>query len=140
MLTIKMDWAGGKKFKGISTFGHDIVTDAALASGGEEAGYKPSELVLFGLAGCTGIDVVSILEKQKQNISGMEIEVTGHLDETTYPRPFHTVEVKFFVKGKDLDPEKVAKAIELSENKYCLVGQTIKHAGKVVTSFEVISE
>lgn len=139
MTTIKMNWAGGLKFKGTSTFGHEIITDAALASGGEEAGYKPSELLLFGLAGCTGMDVVRILEKQKQDLSGLEIEVTGHTAET-YPRPFHTVEVKFRAHGKNLDPDKLARAIELSEEKYCMVGQTIQNAGKVLTSYEIVPE
>jgi putative redox protein len=138
MMSIKMDWAGGLKFKGISTFGHDIMTDAGLASGGDEAGYKPSELLLFGLAGCTGMDVIRILEKQKQDVTALEVEVTGHQDEKNYPRPFHTVEVKFRVHGRNIDREKLARAIELSEQKYCMVGQTIKNAGKVVTSYEIL--
>ena len=107
MLTIKMDWAGGLKFKGTSTFGHELLTDAGLASGGDEAGYKPSELILFGLAGCTGMDVIRILEKQKQDVAAMEVEVTGHHDEKNFPRPYHTVEVKFRVRGRNIDPEKL---------------------------------
>ena len=138
MMTIKMDWAGGLKFKGESLFGHEILTDAALASGGEESGYKPSELVLFALAGCTGMDVIRILEKQKQDVTAFEIEVTGHHDEQSFPRPFHTLEVKFRVHGNNIDRDKLARAIELSEEKYCIVGQTIKNAGKVVTSYEIL--
>lgn len=138
MMTIKMDWAGGLKFKGESLFGHEILTDAALASGGEESGYKPSELVLFALAGCTGMDVIRILQKQRQDVSALEIEVTAHQEEHSYPRPFHTVEVKIKVRGNNLEQEKLERAIALSEEKYCAVGQTIQHAGKVVTSYEIL--
>lgn len=137
MMTIKMDWAGGLKFKGESVFGHEILTDAGLASGGEEAGYKPSELLLFGLAGCTGMDVIRILQKQRQDVTAMEVEVTAHHDEQGFPRPFHTFEVKFTVHGNNIEPEKLEKAIALSEEKYCIVGQTIKNAGKVVSSYEI---
>ncbi len=138
MMTIKMDWAGGLKFKGESVFGHEIMTDAGLASGGDEAGYKPTELVLFGLAGCTGIDVIRILQKQRQDVTAMEVEVTAHHDEKNFPRPFHTVEVKFVVRGNNIDPEKVEKAIALSDEKYCTVSQTIIHPGKVVSSYEIL--
>jgi putative redox protein len=139
MVTAKMKWIGGLAFEGASAFGHSIITDAALASGGEEKGYKPSELVLFGLAGCTGIDVVRILEKQRQQVTSIEIEVIGHQPEQ-YPKPFENVEVRYKFHGKDLDPQKVAHAIELSETKYCLVSQTIQHPGKVTTSFEILPE
>jgi putative redox protein len=136
MVTAKMKWAGGNKFEGTSLFGHKIVTDSAKETGGEEAGYKPTELVLFGLAGCTGIDVVKILEKMRQELTSFEIEVAAHQNDE-YPKPFHTVEVKYILKGKNLDREKVAKAIELSESKYCVVSQTIQSQAKVVTSFEI---
>ncbi len=135
-VTSKMKWTGGARFEGISAFGHTIVTDVAKGAGGEESGFKPSELVLFGVAGCTGIDVVRILEKMQQKLDSLEIEVVGHQNDE-YPKPFHTVEVKYLLTGTDLDPVKVAKAIQLSEGKYCIVSQTIQQAGKVVTSFEI---
>ncbi|MDH4157705.1 MAG: OsmC family protein [candidate division Zixibacteria bacterium] len=136
MMTAKMTWTGGIKFEGTGVFGHKIVTDGARDSGGGEAGYKPTELLLFGIASCTGVDVVRILEKQRQQLTSLAIEVTGHQSET-YPKPFHTVEVKYILKGDNLDPAKVAKAIELSESKYCVVSQTVQNAGKVITSFEI---
>lgn len=135
-MTSRMKWTGGVRFEGTSAFGHTIITDAAKSSGGMESGFKPSELVLFGLAGCTGIDVVRILEKMQQKLDSLEIEVVGYQNDE-YPKPFHTVEVKYIFTGTDLDPAKVAKAIQLSEGKYCLVSQTIQKPGKVVTSFEI---
>ena len=139
MITAKMKWAGGLKFEGTSAFGHKIATDGSKQAGGQEDGYKPTELLLYGIAGCTGIDVVRILEKQRQKLTSLEIELTGHHNEE-YPKPFHTIEVKYIARGENLDEQKLAKAIELSESKYCMVSQTVEHVGKVVTSWEIIEE
>jgi len=136
MLNAKMTWAGGLKFEGISAFGHKIATDGSKEAGGHEDGYKPTELLLYGIAGCTGIDVVRILEKQKQPLSSLEIEITAHQSDN-YPRPFHTIEVKYIAFGQGLDEKKLAKAIELSESKYCVVSQTVQRETKVVTSYEI---
>ncbi len=133
----KMKWIGGLQFEGASAYGKKIVTDSSKESGGSEDGYSPSELVLFGLAGCTGIDVLAILEKQKQKIKTMEIEIVG-LQNEDYPRPFHTIEVKFFVKGEKLDEKKLAQAIELSQNKYCVVSMTLKASAKMKYSYEIL--
>ena len=139
MINAKMSWQGGLKFDGTSAFGHKISTDGSTQAGGREEGYKPTELLLYGIAGCTGIDVVRILEKQRQELLGLEIEVIAHQNDD-YPRPFHTVEVKFIARGKNLDPKKLAKAIELSESKYCVLSQTVQAPGKVTTSYEIIPE
>ena len=139
MLKASMTWKGGLKFEGTGEFGHTIITDGGKKAGGEEAGHKPTELLLWGIASCTGIDVVRILEKKRQKISSLDIEVTAHQGEN-YPKPFHTIEVKYIARGKDLDPNKLAQAIELSESKYCVVSQTVTHPGKVTTSYEIIDE
>lgn len=139
MVTAKMKWVGGLKFEGISAFGHKIVTDGARKFGGEEAGYKPTELLLYSMIGCAGIDVVLILEKQRQKLTSLEIELNAHQNEHN-PKPFHTLEVKFVARGENLDERKLAHAIELSESKYCVVSQTIQNEAKVVISYEVIPE
>jgi putative redox protein len=136
MLTARMTWAGGLKFEGTSVFGHKIATDASKEVGGKEEGFKPTELLLYGIAGCTGIDIVRILEKQKQQLRSLEIRLTAHQNED-YPKPFHTIEVKYIASGPDLDEKKLAQAIALSESKYCVVSQTIARETKVVTSYEV---
>lgn len=139
MVEAKLKWVGGMKFEGTSAFGHKLVTDVAKKSGGEEAGYKPTELLLFGLIGCTGVDVVRILQKQRQELSSLELEAVGEHGED-YPRPMHTIRVKYTAHGKNLDPKKLAKAIELSETKYCMVGQTIEQESKIISEFEIIPE
>ncbi|MBI5267049.1 MAG: OsmC family protein [candidate division Zixibacteria bacterium] len=139
MVKAKMTWAGGLRFEGTSAFGHKVVTDGSKADGGDESGYKPSEMLLFSLAGCTGIDVVRILEKQKQELRALEIELVAQQPEQ-YPRPLESIEVRFIARGKNLDPQKVARAIELSEQKYCTVGLTLQNRTKIVSSYKVINE
>lgn len=139
MLEAKMKWGGGIKFEGVSGFGHTIVIDGSKKAGGEESGYKPTELVLFGLAGCTGIDVVKILEKMRQELTGLEIEVTGHQPDE-YPKPYNKIEVKYILRGKNLAKDKIEKAIDLSENKYCMVSQSLKGMARITSSYEIIEE
>ncbi len=127
------------KFEGTSAFGHTIVTDGARKSGGEEAGYKPTELLLFGIAGCTGIDVVCIMEKQRQRLTALEIEIAAYQDEK-YPKPFHTIEVKYVARGENLDAKKLARAIEMSESKYCVVSQTIMNETRITSSYEILAQ
>jgi len=136
MITAKMAWAGGLKFEGVSAFGHKIATDGGKQAGGKEEGYKATELLLYAIAGCCGIDVVRILEKQRQQLASLEIELVAHQNEN-YPKPFHTIEVKFIATGPVLDENKLARAIELSESKYCVVGQTVQRETKIVTSYEI---
>ncbi|MDH3890200.1 MAG: OsmC family protein [candidate division Zixibacteria bacterium] len=139
MLEVKMHWTGGLKFEGDSVFGHRIVTDGGRQAGGSEAGFKPPELLLFGIAGCTGIDVVRQLEKQRQKLGSLEIQVTAHQNED-YPRPYHTFEIKYCFKGDNLSANMLARAIELSESKYCMVSQTMQSEAKVTSSFEIAEE
>lgn len=138
MMKAKMNWTGGLKFEGTSAFGHKIATDGAKGAGGQEDGYKPTELLLYGMAGCAGIDIVRILQKQRQKLTSLEIEVTAHQNED-YPRPFHTIEIKFIARGNDLDEKKLAMAIDLSESKYCVVSQTVANQTRVITSYEVVA-
>ena len=132
----KMKWVGGLKFEGISTYGHKITTDSSEKFGGKGEGYSPTELILYGVAGCTGIDIVSILKKQRQKLSELEIEVVAHQVDEGHPRPFYAIEIKYIARGEDLDEHKLAQAIELSEGKYCTVSQTLKEQVEVTTSYE----
>jgi putative redox protein len=139
MIEAKMKWTGGLKFEGLSAFGHNIAIDLAKKSGGNEDGYKPTELVLFSLAGCTGIDVVKILEKMRQEVTGVEVEVKGYQPDN-YPKPYNKIEVRYILRGKNLDPRKVEQAINLSEDKYCMVSLSLKGVARINSSFEIIEE
>ncbi len=139
MIEAKLKWTDGIRFEGTSAYGHKIATDGAKKIGGTENGYKPTELVLFGVAGCTGVDVVRILEKMQQKVTGLEIEVKGfHPDQ--YPKPFNKIEIHFIFTGKNLDEKKVAKAINLSEEKYCMVSQSLKGMANIITNYKIIED
>jgi len=135
-MKIKMNWTGGMQFEGKSAFGHTIKTDTAEEHGGNADGYKPTELLLYGIAGCTGVDVVRLMKKQRQKMTSLEIEVIAHQNDD-YPKPFHTFEVKYIATGKNLEEKRLKKAIDMSEGKYCVVSQTVQEPAKVTTSYEI---
>jgi putative redox protein len=130
-----MKWEGGQKFSAMSDHGMAISTDVGKRGGGNEDGYKPTELLLWGIAGCTGIDVIRILEKKRQLPESFEIFVeTEQNDE--YPKPFHAIHVRYVVTG-DVSEKALGQAIELSESKYCVVSQTVQRETKITTSYEI---
>ena len=134
--TTTLRWAGGFRFEGVGIYGHPIATDAVKSAGGAESGHKPTELLLWGLAGCTGIDVLLVLKKQRQEITDLEIEVTGH-NSDEYPRPFHTIDVTYRAKGRNLDANKFKHAVDLSESKYCIVSQTLQNKAEIRTHIDI---
>ena len=130
-----MKWEGGQKFSAMSEHGMSISTDAGKKGGGNEDGYKPTELLLWGIAGCTGIDVIRILEKKRQMPDSLEIFVEAEQNDE-YPKPFHTIHVRYVATG-DVSEKALAQAIELSESKYCVVSQTVQQPTKITTSYEI---
>ena len=102
--------------------------------GGE--GVPPTHMMLMGLAGCMGMDVLSILQKKRQEISNIKVEVIGH-NADDHPKPYHTIELAFKVQGDKVSDKAVARAIELSISKYCIVGQTLQGQATLKTSFIV---
>ena len=110
----------GLRFNASAGSGHSIVLD----SGDGDMGMRPAELVPVALAGCTGMDVISILRKKRQVVSGYRIEVGGtQLD--AHPNAFTRMDVTHIVEGQGVDIEAVSRAIELSATKYCSVGSTL---------------
>lgn len=102
-------------------------------------GFSPMELVLVGLAGCTGVDVAGILKKKRQAVTGFEVRVSG-LRAETHPRVYTRVEIEYVVRGRGVDADAVAQAIELSERKYCSVSAMLAKTAEVCTSFKIIEE
>jgi putative redox protein len=132
-----MDWEGGLRFAAENAWGHRLVTDAGKGVGGEESGFKPTELLLYGVASCTGIDIVRILEKKRKKLTSLRIRVEADQNEN-YPKPFHTFRVHYTAVGEGLDEKSLAQAIELSEGKFCVVSQTLQEPAEVSTSFEIL--
>ncbi len=107
-------------FEAIGGSGVPVQLDAAEAIGGHNAGARPMELLLMGLGGCTAIDVILILKKQRQQVDDFQIRLIGNREkiEGTEKTPFREITIQFELKG-EIDPQKAQKAITLSMEKYC---------------------
>src|SRR5579864_4609937 len=111
----------GMRFIASADSGHSVILDAAEHAGGQNAGFRPMEMLLVGLAGCTGMDVISILRKKRQQVTGYEVHVEGVRAEEN-PMVFVDITVEHVVTGHHIQPEAVERAIELSEGRYCGAG------------------
>jgi putative redox protein len=114
----KIKWLDGRAFVGESGSGHAVVMDGAPESGGRNIGFRPMEMLLLGMGGCTAFDVVMILEKGREKVTSLEIELEAERAETE-PKVFTRIKLIYRLKGKNLKPASVERAIKLSEEKYC---------------------
>jgi len=114
---------------------HEVLMDASPTEGGIDSGPGPKKLMLTSLAGCTGIDVVSILNKMKVDFSGFSMDVEGFLTEE-HPRIYHQVKITYKIKLAEADQPKMEKAVRLSEDKYCGVMAMFKAFAKVETEIQ----
>ncbi len=133
----RMVWRDQMTFDATTTTGHHLVIDA-LPPNGNDNGPKPIELVLTALAGCTAMDVLSILQKKREPLEGLEVFAEG-TRATEHPMTYTNIEVVYRVKG-NVNPESVARAIELSETKYCGVHAMLEHSAKITTRYEIVGE
>ena len=117
-------------FKVANPNGHSVLLDNKSKKEGEVAGISPMELLLMGLAGCSSIDVVAILNKQKLNPTSLKMEVEGERNETEIPSLFNKINVKVIVDG-EISPEKIRRAVQLSFDKYCSVSKTLEHTAEI---------
>lgn len=140
MDTVRVRWAGKRQFVGWDSYGHGLVMDARPESGGESTGPRPVELVLYGLAACTAMDVVSVLEKKRMPASSVDIVVNGIQREDGYPHYYEDIDVEYVVAGSGVTEAAVARAIELSDEKYCAVKGMFGPQVRVTTSFRVVDE
>ena len=113
-VSAQVKWTDGMQFVGRAGDGPAVVMDAM--GGGSGAG--PMELLLMGTAGCTAVDVLSILKKKRMHVTGFSINITGERAED-FPKPYTHIHIEYVISGTDLNPSGIQQAIELSENKYC---------------------
>ncbi len=139
MVEAKVTLLKDMQFTGRATSGHTLVMDADDTSGGQNAGFRPMELLLVGFGGCSGMDVISILRKKRQAVTGLEINVQGEKSDD-HPKIYKEVHIQYVVKGKGVQKEAVDRAIALSLDKYCSVGATLAKAGKITHSFRIIED
>ena len=137
MDTVRVRWSEKRQFVGWDEAGHGIVMDARPDYKGEGSGVRPIALVLYGIAGCTAMDVISILEKKRQDVRGIEIVVEGEQRTDEYPKIYTEIRLHYIVTGFGVSEEAVRRSIELSEEKYCSVGGMLGPQVRIVTSFEV---
>lgn len=137
MDAVKVRWGGLRQFIGWDEAGHGVVMDAKAAYKGEGTGTRPLEVFLYALAGCTGMDVISILEKKRQDVRSFEIEVEATQREEDYPKIYTDIRIHYVVSGFGVKGSAVARAIELSEEKYCSVKGMLGPQTRVRTTYEV---
>ena len=134
--TATIHFAGNDFFVGVTPSGHAQALETDSHRG---TAATPMELLLIALGGCTGVDVVSILQKKRQEVTDYRIEVRGERRDE-FPKSFTRLFVKHIVRGRGLAEQAVARAIELSDTKYCSVAATLRGSAEIVTSYEIIED
>jgi putative redox protein len=133
MIHIELDRVSGDfGFEAKDAYGHTIQLDSSPESGGANFGVRPMQMLLMGLGGCSGIDIVSILNKQRQTIEAFHMTIDGEREKGKEPTLWEKVQIHFELKG-DIDPEKAKKACILSMDKYCSVAATLREARARIT-------
>jgi len=137
----RVTWVGPSlRLVGEASSGPAIVIDHVLpGEERQETGPRPMELLLIGLAGCTAMDVVSILKKKRQPFTGLEVRATGERAET-HPKVYTQIHMEFVVKGRGVDPRAVERAIELSQTKYCSASAMLGKVAEITTSYRIVEE
>jgi len=126
----------GVSFVAESGSGHALVIDGAPDAGGRNLGPRPMELVLMGTAACSAFDVVLILRRGRQDITDCIADAEAERAETD-PKVFTRIHMHFKLKGRNLDPEKVRRAIELSAGKYCSASAMLAKTAEITHDFEI---
>jgi len=129
----------GMEFDAAGGSGHRVVLDASEEHGGRNTGFRPMELLLVGLAGCTAMDVIAVLRRKRQAVTGYEVRVHG-LRAEQHPMVFTQITVEHRVTGQHIDPAAVQRAIELSECCYCGAGATLAKTATITHSFRVFED
>ncbi|MBK9160970.1 MAG: OsmC family protein [Nitrosomonadales bacterium] len=135
----RVKWVEQVSFLGETESNHAVLMDGSPAVGGRNLGPRPMEMLLLGAGGCTSFDVVSILKKSRQAISDCYVEIDAERAETD-PKVFTKIHMHFVVKGKNIKPEAVEKAIKLSAEKYCSASIMLGATASVTHDFEVVQE
>ena len=133
--TTKVSWVDGALFVAEGGSGHTLTMDGAPDIGGRNLASRPMEVVLMGMGGCTAIDVVSMLKKQRQDIEGVEVSLVGERG-SEHPMVYTEVKVVYTVRGRKLNKALVERAVSLSDEKYCSATAMFKKSAKV--SHEVV--
>jgi putative redox protein len=135
----QVTWKGGMEFEGVADSGHTLVLDAAPEVGGGDKGFRPMELMAISLAGCTAMDVISILRKKRQEVTSFEVKVDAPRA-SEHPHVFTAMEITYVLRGKGIDPAAVERAMQLSEDRYCPAQAMLRKAAPLALKYEIIEE
>ncbi len=133
----RVKWLDNMSFVGESGSGHSVVMDGAPEFGGRDLGFRPMEMLLLGLGGCTAFDVVMILNKSRQNIDDCEVHIEAERAENI-PKVFTRIHIHFVISGRGLDTAKVEKAVNLSAEKYCSASEMLGKTAEMTHDFELL--
>ena len=138
-MKVVLNRQSGVNFTATTESGHEIQTDGAFAVGGQDKGPRPMEMILVGLGSCSAIDVMTMLEKMRQQVSDCRVVIDANRADTV-PAVFSDIHLSFFVTGKDLDCNKIGRAVSLSAEKYCSVSRMLASSVAITHDFHVIAE
>jgi putative redox protein len=139
MLESEVELTAGMAFRARSGSGDDLRLDASADAGGTGSGMRPIELVLLALGGCTGMDVISILRKMRQDVAGYRVRVRGER-RAQHPMIFTGITVEHVVTGRNVNPEAVRRAVDLSVHRYCSVSAMLAASVPIAVTYRVIDE
>ncbi len=135
-LSTDITWTSGMAFKA-AVDGHTILLDASENMGGNNQGPRPKPLLLASLGGCTGMDVIAILKKMRITPEYFNIRVEGDVTED-HPKQYTRIHLIYEFRGKDLQPEQLQKAVDLSQEKYCGISATLRKAVEISSEIRII--
>ena len=135
----RIKWVEGACFIGESGSGHAVVMDGPPDSGGRDIGIRPMEMLLIGMGGCTAFDVMLILRKARQPVTDCVVEVEAERAEQV-PKVFTRIHVHFIVSGSGLSDRQVARAVQLSAEKYCSASIMLSKTAEISHDYEIVSE
>ncbi len=136
---IRVKWVDKLQFVASDRHNHSILIDSSTDSGGEDLGLGPMNLLLCALGSCTGMDIVEILRKQRQKPTSFQVFLRGERN-NDYPRYYKKIEIRYMIKGMNVDKNAAERAIKLSREKYCSVEATLLKSPEIVSSYEIINE
>ncbi len=133
----RVTWVEGARFLGESGSGHAAVMEGAPATGETAIGIRPMEMLLLGMGGCTAYDVVSILEKGRQTVTGVVVEIEGERADSV-PKVYTRIHAHYIVTGRALPDTAVARAVKLSAEKYCSATVMLAATAEVTHDYEIV--
>jgi len=137
LMKARVKWVEAMTFVGESGSGHSVVMDGAPGSGGRDLGVRPMEMLLLGMGGCTAFDVVLILRKARQQVSDCVLDIEAERADTD-PKVFTRIHVHFVVTGHGLSDKQVARAVELSAEKYCSASIMLGKTATITHDYEIV--